>query len=150
MVIVAGVSRPYQVFAATAGSTYHLQVTGCAEFFRFRLLATNVPVITEQPVSQTVSSNASVLFTVAAIGVPPLRYQWRRNGIALPSETNGVLIIHNVTSEIAGTYMVTINNTGSGKRAQLGWWIGHCAIFLPPPIWHRSSVMTGHFVCAVP
>ncbi len=43
----------------------------------------NAPVITRQPVSQTVTEGGSVTFTVAASGAAPLRYQWFR---ALPGE----------------------------------------------------------------
>src|SRR5262249_21958442 len=45
------------------------------------------PVITTQPVSQTVSAGANVMFTVGADGAAPLSYQWLKNGAAMAGAT---------------------------------------------------------------
>jgi len=42
--------------------------------------AQNVPVITVQPVTQTVLAGGNAAFTVAVSGVGPFRYQWQFNG----------------------------------------------------------------------
>ncbi len=46
------------------------------------------PVFTTQPLSQTIDSGDSVTFRVAAVGVPPLRYQWCDDQGPLAGETN--------------------------------------------------------------
>ena len=39
------------------------------------------PVITQQPAGQTILTGQTASFTVAAIGLPPLSYQWQKNGV---------------------------------------------------------------------
>src|SRR5580765_3987310 len=75
-----GLARMYTIFIATNGITYNLQLAGSLEVtnsFRFRLTASVNPVIKEQPLSLTILSNASALFKVQGVGVPPLSYQWQ-------------------------------------------------------------------------
>jgi hypothetical protein len=50
-------------------------------------------------------------FTVKASGSKPLSYQWRRNGIALPGETNTLLQLGAVSTNQAGAYTVAITNS---------------------------------------
>jgi poly(3-hydroxybutyrate) depolymerase len=42
------------------------------------------PAVSVPPASQVVTAGQPAKFTVSATGVPPLRYQWRRNGIDIP------------------------------------------------------------------
>jgi len=44
----------------------------------------NAPVITTQPVSQTVFSNGRATFSVVATGTPAPTYQWQKNYVAIP------------------------------------------------------------------
>jgi hypothetical protein len=49
----------------------------------------DMPVsITQQPANLAVPEGFGASFSVSAAGTPPLCYQWRRNGIAIPDETN--------------------------------------------------------------
>jgi hypothetical protein len=75
------------------------------------LYASNLPAITTQPTARTVAVGASVTFTVAAVGVPPPTYQWRRNGAVVPGATAASLTISNVTASDAGTYSVVVSNS---------------------------------------
>jgi hypothetical protein len=59
------------------------------------------------PAGQTVPAGSTVSFTFATTLLPPLRIQWRRDGILLPDETNSVLVISNVQSMHAGQYSLT-------------------------------------------
>jgi hypothetical protein len=47
----------------------------------------NAPSITTHPSSQTVAPGASVTFSVRASGLPPLQYQWQRNGVNISGAT---------------------------------------------------------------
>jgi hypothetical protein len=68
-------------------------------------------VITTNPVSQLeVVFGSTINFSVSAIGSPPLRYQWRHNGINLPGQTNSTLVITNVQLIDGGAYSVTVGN----------------------------------------
>jgi len=42
------------------------------------------PIITSQPANQTVTTPATAIFSVEAIGTAPLTYQWQMNGTAIP------------------------------------------------------------------
>jgi hypothetical protein len=42
------------------------------------------PLITHQPANQVVPAGASVTFSIAASGSPPLSYSWQRNGTSIP------------------------------------------------------------------
>lgn len=81
-------------------------------------LATNPPVILQQPVSQVVNELATVSFAVSAGGSEPLIYQWffNSNVISLAANTTAMsatLTITNVTSTNAGFYHAVItNNSG--------------------------------------
>src|SRR5262249_3720164 len=62
------------------------------------------------PLSQSVVSGTTVLFSVAADGTQPLGYQWRFNGNPLPGKTNSTLTLDNVQVVQAGNYSVVVTN----------------------------------------
>lgn len=68
------------------------------------------PAITSQPVSATVTEGEEATFSVSATGTSPLKYQWRFNSVPLPSQTNSLFTITNVTLANAGTYDVVVSN----------------------------------------
>ena len=74
------------------------------------------PTITQQPASQTVSVGETATFTVAAIGDPPLAYQWQKNGADLTNgghyagATTSSLTVFNADSTDAGTYRCVVAN----------------------------------------
>jgi hypothetical protein len=66
--------------------------------------------ILSQPTSQMVAPGSTVTFAVTASGTGPLRYQWKKNGVNLPSETNASLTLPNVQAVDAGGYAVVVAN----------------------------------------
>ncbi len=76
------------------------------------------PLLTEQPVSQTNYTGATVTFTVGALdnGVPPLTYQWQKNGHNLSDggdisgSTNTTLTLTGIGTNDAGNYDVIVSN----------------------------------------
>ena len=68
------------------------------------------PVISAQPLSQTVVQDLSANFTVAATGGSPFTYQWRFNGSNLAGATNATLVLTNVQPANAGDYIAVIMN----------------------------------------
>ncbi|MGA2747964.1 MAG: hypothetical protein ABSG59_04235 [Verrucomicrobiota bacterium] len=100
-------------FSAVAGSNYQIQVLGSSsDTCQLLLVATNNPVILQQPRSLTVSSNASTLFTAVADGYRPLSYQWQCNGSNLPGQTVSMLALTNIDGPLAGSYSVVVSNSG--------------------------------------
>jgi hypothetical protein len=68
------------------------------------------PVILTQPASQNVPPGADVSLSVTARGLATLRYQWSRDGTALPDRTNATLVLTNVQLSDEGSYTVTVTN----------------------------------------
>jgi hypothetical protein len=109
----------------------HRFLTGFSEV-RFEVVESAVltPLITQQPLSLTNYSGATVNLTVAATdnGVPPLSYQWRKNGVNssdggnISGSTTTNLTLRNITTNDAGNYDVVVSNpTGpsQSKTARL-------------------------------
>ncbi len=72
------------------------------------------PVITAQPVAQTVLDGQFAAFVVGATGTPLPSYQWKKDGIPLES-TPGTppfgFVIASATAADAGAYSVTVTNS---------------------------------------
>lgn len=69
------------------------------------------PSIVSSPQSQAVTAGTNVTLSVIATGSPPLNYQWRLNGVALPGATNSTLSLANVQDKDAGAYTVVVSNS---------------------------------------
>jgi hypothetical protein len=72
------------------------------------------PVITLQPLAQSVTAGELVVFSVSAMGTLPMNYSWRRNGFILTNivlnQSTCFLTIWNVQTASAGDYQVGIIN----------------------------------------
>ncbi len=68
------------------------------------------PLITTQPVSQTVDTGANVTLSVTASGSVPFLYQWRKDGVVLPAGTTANLTITSAQPTDTGSYRVLITN----------------------------------------
>jgi formylglycine-generating enzyme len=77
------------------------------------------PTITAQPQSQVVSPGANMTFTVSATGSPPLSYQWRKNGIELPSETSSSPTLNSVSPSHSGGYSAKVSNPYGFENSQV-------------------------------
>lgn len=78
------------------------------------------PVITLQPLVQTVTVGANVTFTVAASGTPAPTFQWRKGGVAIAgnaSATTATLTLNNVTTADAGGYSAVATNSGGSATS---------------------------------
>ena len=69
-----------------------------------------LPLIAGQPVGRSILLGDSALFTAGLLGLPPFSYQWRRNTVDLPGETNSSLLIPAVGAGSAGRYSVHVSN----------------------------------------
>ncbi|HEY0456556.1 MAG TPA: immunoglobulin domain-containing protein, partial [Verrucomicrobiae bacterium] len=68
------------------------------------------PQLLGQPASLAVAHGTSIEFLTQATGTPPLRFQWRLNGLNIRGATNPVYLITNSTRFDAGTYTVAVGN----------------------------------------
>lgn len=72
------------------------------------VLQPTVPVITNQPQSQTVLAGSAVTLGVGYSGNGPFGFQWRRNGINIPDATNSTFSMSNIQPGDAGDYSVVV------------------------------------------
>lgn len=72
------------------------------------------PIITKQPISQTItaSANTNATFSVEASG-SNLSYQWRKNEVPINTETFSTLTLTNVTAAAVGSYDVIVSNANT-------------------------------------
>lgn len=68
------------------------------------------PVITSQPLSQSVVQCSDVTLSVAVAGTDFVGYQWRRNGADLAGATGAELVLTNVRVSDAGSYDVVVSS----------------------------------------
>lgn len=80
------------------------------------LTVVSLPLITQQPQSQTVLSYSAAVFSVAATGTGPLAYQWQKNGVNLVDNGNIIgstssnLVLASVSLGDAGSYSVVVSS----------------------------------------
>lgn len=67
------------------------------------------PVITSQPLNQSVCLGSSATFSITSTG-SSLNYQWRKNGVNIPGANSSSYTINNVTAGDIGNYDVVISN----------------------------------------
>jgi hypothetical protein len=119
----------YVSFMAYPTNTYQFRVGGIGtQPFSLRLTVTNPPIFVFQPQDCVVSPLGSAFFSVMATGpattysmftpIPsPTSYQWRFNGSLIPGQTSPSLILHNVTTNQAGSYSVIASNIGGATES---------------------------------
>lgn len=74
--------------------------------------------IVQQPLSRATNMGSRVSFSVTAIGIGTLRYQWSFNGGAINQATNSILSLTNVQPADAGPYQVTVTDDIGSMRSQ--------------------------------
>ena len=87
--------------------------------FLAALAITNPPVITQQPLNQSVAVGQTARFSLSATGTGPLCYQWRFNGATLPLATNAILTLTNITSGQAGSYFEVVTNSAGAATSSI-------------------------------
>ena len=78
---------------------------------------TNPPVITQPPLSRTLSAGASTLLSFGLTGDGPFLYQWRLNSSPLAGATNASLALTGVTPAQAGLYDVVVSGQGGAATS---------------------------------
>ena len=104
--------RLSNVSLAAAGD-YRVRISnpaGAVDSSIATLIVQSPPVITRQPVSQTVYEGSSVTLGVTATGNPAPTYQWYKDLVLIPGAMNASLTFPAVALTDAGGYSVVISN----------------------------------------
>lgn len=119
------------------------------------------PVVTLQPVSQTVDAGSPVTLTVAGENINS--YQWKLNGAILSGKTSATLQIPSLGIANEGLYTCTVSNTvGSStsdpaivvSKRLMGWWKlddnlnDSVASAVPGALAHNGSITAPDFVAS--
>ena len=105
----------YEVPSAAAmnAGNYSVRVSNFGGLTESRKILCEVktgPKITLQPFDRTLFLCENTTLQVLAVGCPPIRYQWRFEGVDLPGETNTTLRLENVDVGREGAYSALISN----------------------------------------
>jgi hypothetical protein len=84
-------------------------ITGTNGSFQL-LTASSLPLILAQPQNQQTVVGSNTTFTVNALSVSALGYQWHFNGSSLTGASTSVLTITNVLAANAGSYQLVVTN----------------------------------------
>jgi hypothetical protein len=109
--IVGAKEAAYTIPAEEKGGTFH-----CVISSPYGRVASNCatiglpPQIIGQPPSQTVAEDSEVTFSVAASGLDPLTWQWRKDGQAIAGANKSSYTIKAVNAADAGDYTVVVSN----------------------------------------
>lgn len=86
---------------------------GIDQFGLYSLSSIAPPLLTTPPVSQTIAVGNSGSFNVGTpIGIGPISFQWRHEGVNLTGRTNSILPLYNVQLSDAGNYDIVVTNPG--------------------------------------
>ena len=67
--------------------------------------------ITKQPQPLAIAARSGAIFSVEAIGAPPISYQWLQNGSPITGATGPNLYLSNITTAQAGNYTVVVSTS---------------------------------------
>ena len=105
-----GISAPVDIDVDDYGNLYYL-ARGAGAVFKVIYTGSSAPVITQDPVSQLISSGHPVTFSVAASGAEPLTYQWQKNDVDVPGANSPDYTIASVgVGEDGDQYRCVVSN----------------------------------------
>lgn len=85
----------------------------------FALEISETVAFAEHPASTTVAPGANATVSVQATGSGPLRYQWRRNGVALVGATAASLALNAASAANAGDYTVIVTDSNGPLTSRM-------------------------------
>jgi hypothetical protein len=71
----------------------------------------------KHPQSLVVNPRSGAIFTVEAVGAPPILYQWLFNGTPIANATTATLSFTNVDTSRVGTYTVVVTTTAGSATS---------------------------------
>jgi len=100
-------------FQAADAGDYYCVITndeGSVETTHVTVQLATIPVISVQPIAQTVDLGAVLTFSVTATGLPDPSYQWQKDGVDIAGETSSTLTIAASVKTDAADYKCIVSN----------------------------------------
>lgn len=123
-----GIDRPIGILIAPNGDLYQLERAGFGggsdmdntqsyngALWRITTQGSGAPFIAIPPASLLLPQGETAVFTVAAYGNAPLRYQWQKNGIPIEGANQATLLYPNVQLEDNGAQFQCVISNGEGQ-----------------------------------
>ncbi len=101
----------------------HLNASEVAQNYNLGVSHDTTPYIAKHPVDQYLFLGETATFEVVGAGENPLSYQWQKDGVDIPGETNPTLTITNVDFTDEGNYTCVVTNSlgsATSNPAELG------------------------------
>lgn len=95
------------------------------------------PQLLIHPESLIRQSGRFAVFTVTAVSAQPLSYQWYFNDTLVPGGTSDTLLLTNLSSAQAGSYLVVVTNASGGATSSVA------SLLVPPLTSSYTLVPTG-------
>ncbi len=76
------------------------------------------PTITAQPASITAYANQSATISVIAVGTGIINYQWRKNGVNIPTATSSSLTLSPLNYRSVGSYDVVVTDEAGSVMSE--------------------------------
>lgn len=117
-IALAGETGPvlsFEVFSPSDAGSYTVEITnpfGALVSDPATLGVSAAPSVTTQPQDTVVAENGTAVFTVSAVGEPPLAYQWMKDGSPIVGAELETLTLLNVSAADEGVYSVQVFNFG--------------------------------------
>ncbi|WP_313982596.1 PQQ-dependent sugar dehydrogenase [Xanthocytophaga flavus] len=99
------------------GNIYYFKYGNTGSLWRLEYDNTQVPVIVNQPTSQTITAGDPVTFTVSASGATPFTYQWQKNAVNIAGATSASYTISVTTLADAASYRCIVTNANGSATS---------------------------------
>ena len=106
------VSTPAQVATRIAALLRLPDLTAVADAaLKDPLYSFRYVTITRQPEPLTIAPRSGAIFSVVAVGAPPVSYQWLQNGAPIAGGNSATLLLTNINTPQAGSYSVVVTTS---------------------------------------
>lgn len=102
------------------------------------LTVNDPPTITQHPVSITVNAGSPAAFSVAATGIAPLSYQWKKGSADISGATSASYSISSAKESDAGEYSCIVSNPAGSRTSNTAT----LTVNVPPEITHNPEPKT--------
>jgi len=100
------------------------------------------PNFTQQPTSQNATIGTTITLKATAVGIDPLSYQWRKDGMNIPNANMSTYTIGNAQPADSGVYSVFASNpAGQGTSSNAVVMIGVAPVITTQP--QTATAVTG-------